>query len=589
MTEPGKLVDQHGNEVKLSKRSHQILEHFVENPGVIVEELNLLYLFSSANNEDDLKNAKATIHRAVIRLRKQLGDAKKKEIIKTVRGRGFRFEPKIQRTNAALDDTVKVGIAKAPHFDTAGDSDSLHPFNKYLLGQCYFCGKETKYHPIQDRHCCIGNLPEKSRPKGRSSLYPTIYPIPTKHAESPFEPPSPNLRHQLDGFAISQDVASSLANEKIEPPAMPFPFSEAMREFRCGYPIITSLEKLSGEFGFRSGRLKVCDMSTYEWSQTLKDPRSLAVANLAYESGIKHLGVWTAGNAGLSLATIIYRANKVLPENRRITVYCYCFEGELSDEIQLRLQRLNAVVRAFKRPAKGHVFSPDQILDRLNRENENPIPAEQFWDVSDGWDGVGSYMYRLLAHQLLVHLQPRYVVLPVGTCNLFTGFFWGLRDCVKENKLGSECTLIGAVPQGASVVTSLRSMGIDVPIDRNPQEAAPVAPKLATVYTPLLLPVLDAVTNYPHLVELMEVSKQQQKKAASYLFKGPRTWRIGCEPSSVVAFGALGRLARKLVDKEPVDAVQAMLANEDVLVINTGSGVVGPEEREFLSEYYPKI
>lgn len=96
----------------------------------------------------------------------------------------------------------------------------------------------------------------------------------------------------------------------------------------CGQPALFEMEHLARFSGL--GGTWVLDMSPYTWSGTHKDLRSWAVLSQAIEHEVQHLALWTAGNAGLSLAKLVKRWNATVPPKKRKTVYC------LVDSLPLR-------------------------------------------------------------------------------------------------------------------------------------------------------------------------------------------------------------------------------------------------------------
>src|SRR5258706_10734229 len=86
-----------------------------------------------------------------------------------------------------------------------------------------------------------------------------------------------------------------------------------------GRPTVYRCARLEGVGAF--AKVYVLDMSTFYWSHTLKDPRSWAILNVAIAKGIRHLALYTAGNAGISLARLAYAVNKRLAPEQRISIY----------------------------------------------------------------------------------------------------------------------------------------------------------------------------------------------------------------------------------------------------------------------------
>lgn len=460
----------------------------------------------------------------------------------------------------------------------------------HLTGVCLFCGKLTEpYDPNESRFCCTKSLArgdvEKSFGKNLT-LYPTIYPIPA-NMNGVLIPPHPATRPAPDVFAISNDPDSALTlTDDNCLPTLPYPENSKIDHLRCGNATIHNLGDVATNFSFQAGKVTVCDMTTYLWSNTLKDPRSWAVIRTALTCGIRHLGVWTAGNAGLSLAKLAYAVNRLLPTDQRINVYCYGVRGELPVELQQQLQEFRAHVAIFN-PARGKIFPPQNALDRLNSTlAHRRIDKEDYWDVSDGWDGVALYMYRLIGRQICKHLKPRYIVAPVGTGDIFFGLYLGRRDCLDKHFIGpNDCRLIAAVPKGANIIQNYKSKHLNIRSEPPARGIArPVSPKVATTYTPLLLVMYEAFLDQS--VTVVEVSKEEQEDAAELLIaKGTRPL-VASEPSALLAFAALPGLAKRHLDEEgQPDEDTVLEADADVLVVNTGCGALGKDERKFIGKF----
>lgn len=460
----------------------------------------------------------------------------------------------------------------------------------HLVGRCLFCGCQTKrYNPSETRVCGCTGSPASNviRAFGEDTkLFPTIYPIPAC-PDTEFAPPHPGGRPVADAFAICnpQEGTAEVARGL---PVMPYPeVSSVMDHLRCGNSTLYNLGGLARGFAFEPDSIRVCDMSTYFWSNTLKDPRSWAVIKIALAYEVRHLGVWTAGNAGLSLAKLAYAVNRFLPLEDRINVYCYGVKDAFPEVLQQALQRFQAHVAIFDPPEKK-VFPPEQALQRLRESLGVKIENEGYWDVSDGWDGVGLYMYRLLARQICTHLEPKpnYIVVPVGTGDLFYGFFLGREDCIARGTIRSdECKLVAALPLGENILENYKFYRLEVPSSEpnaGPNQE-PVAPKLATIYTPLL-PVM-----YKAFWEscVIQVTKDEQAWAADLLLpKRPNRQFVAAEPSALVAFAALSRLSKQHLEKERKPVGTAVrLADAQVVVVNTGCGILGPEEYSFLGKH----
>jgi hypothetical protein len=463
-----------------------------------------------------------------------------------------------------------------------------------LHGKCLFCGNPIPgyYNPAKKRFCCVGSTPWKPADKFGDDLelYPTVFPVPSK-ADGEFAPPHPASRPSMDAFAISiHDPALPPATAH---PSLPYPASvPEMDQLHCGNAVLHGLGGHEENFGFSGGNITVCDLATYPWSNTLKDLRTWAVVRTAVQSRIRHLGVWTAGNAGLSLVKMVYAVNRVLKLDERIQVYCYSSNGSLPKSIQRLLESYQAYADPFPRDYTGPIFTPADAVARLNSRLGSNIQIDQYWDVTDGLDGVGLYMYRLLARQLCVHLRPRYIVVPVGTGDLFYGFYLGVQDCRAKDLIeATDCQIVAAIPEGESIVNNYEKYGIHIDVERDefaPPSDTPCAPKLTTIYTPLLLVMYKAMID-PSVIRMV-ISRSEQEVAANELCckNGPQL--VAVEPSALIAFGALKRLSNVCLPNKPGTnkLLKRTRANEKVVVVNSGCGAMGDEEIKFLSANFAR-
>ena len=450
----------------------------------------------------------------------------------------------------------------------------------HLTGKCLFCEKQfTPYnsHPEASRFCCTKGLTIDAKEffGADLELFPTIYPFPIRN-NNVFAPPHPQARPAPDVFAISAK-SNAAASENVCLPTLPYPDELDLNHLRCGNSTLHDLGKLSTSFGFTDGSVSVCDMATYLWSNTLKDPRSWAVIKTALACSVKHLGVWTAGNAGLSVAKVAYAVNRLQPPSQRIEVHCYGVEGELSEEHFARLQDFGATVSIFS-PVEGKIFTPHQALEQLNGRlpEKMRIKPEDYWDVSDGWDGLALYMYRLLGRQLCVHLKPQYIVVPLGTGDIFYGLYLGMRDSLREGYLDpTDCQLVAAVPLGTSILDNYRTYNLRVR-SASPDHGRkpPVAPKLATIYTPLLLVMYQAFLD--DNVAVVEVSKEEQAQAVRLT-----ATCLAAEASALLAFAALRGIAKRHIGRQR--GMTSRQVDVKVVVVNTGCGAIDIKERNFLS------
>jgi hypothetical protein len=439
-----------------------------------------------------------------------------------------------------------------------------------------------EYDPNAKRHHCTSNLGLEVREAfgEELELYPTIYPEPAKMGAFTS---NPSAIPPVDGLAIA---APSLHIRRIPSrlegnPGLPFIRSSVLDTLRCGNATFYNIGNAADPFDFEPGFVSVCDMATYPWSNTLKDPRTWAVVNTAIEANFKHLGVWTAGNAGLSLAKVAYIANRLLPPERRIKVYCYSLSGSLPVELQRILRSFGAEPIEFpETESGGSIFTTEYIWRRLNNVVSPPIPRDEFWEVTDGMDGVGLYMYRMIGRQICLYLKPKYIVAPLGTGDLFFGLSLGRQDCLNAKLIKStDCKMVGAVPAlPANVLANYTKYGLELPIAIPAGAAPPIAPKLDTIYTPLLLvmyqSLLQADLNY-----LIPIKKSAQIRAATILMHIRNELTPAAEPSALIGFAALPALAHRHAMSRPTRVTMRKTpARARVVVVNSGFGILSGED-----------
>lgn len=336
---------------------------------------------------------------------------------------------------------------------------------------------------------------------------------------------------------------------------------------RCGNALCYRLPRIA--YAAHLDEIFVLDFSSYRWSGTLKDPRSWAIVNVAVERGVQHLAAWTAGNAGLSLARICQLANHWLPRSRRIRSYALHGPGDgVDDAIRFQLRQAGATVIET---ASNEVFAPTMIERnvRLHAEVDGRWSRDRFWDVSDGWEGVGLVIYRLILAQVLRDLKPEVVLVPVGTGNLAVGTVLAARDL---GQIGLQPRVVGVVPHGDNVLQQLDALmrtSVRRPL-REIAKSRPLMPKLESTYTPLLACINHLCRT--DLLEIIEVDRKQQENALSNLFRVRVPW-IAAEPSSVAAFAAIPDVVKRRGKKR-------------VLVVNSGAGVLSRAEQEFMSQFF---
>lgn len=353
----------------------------------------------------------------------------------------------------------------------------------------------------------------------------------------------------------------------------------------CGQPNLFEDPTLARFAGI--GSAWILDLSPYIWSGTLKDIRSWAVLSAAIEQNVNHLAVWTAGNAGLSLAKLVHRWNATQKdESTQKVVHCL-IDAFAPPEVVVTLRSLQCRVAPIS-TGSGAILSREQVYHVVSSLTDPDDLEGSYWQVTDGWDGVGVFMYSLLARQCLTFLRKRleetgfigtdiYIIVPLGTGNLLLGFVRGI-----EHEEGVRPKLIAAVPFRDNMMTPFLPDGHEPNQKPRMRRVEPVAPKLTGFYSPLSPCLWHLALNRDfsdrRSVEFIEVDRASQIEAASRIFSPEKEHAIVSEPSAVIAFGALRQLEQRIRNhgRDPEQCV--------VLVVNSGFGIMGLEETEFYTK-----
>lgn len=348
---------------------------------------------------------------------------------------------------------------------------------------------------------------------------------------------------------------------------------------RCGRPTLYRAPAL--ERTADSSTVYVLDMASYRWSHTLKDPKSWAVVNTAREMGFRHLALWTAGNAGVSLARMVREANHFLRPKQRMSVYALFNEHDRSLDAGMRAELSGWECQLIPVHSEGkRILPPEEVFTEVRKRAQGLgsswNPAE-YWDVTDGWDLVGIVMYRLLMLQVLSQVQPTHVIVPVGTGNLLIGCMAAIDDLVELQGEQVGIRLVGAIPSNENVKRIISSWDEPrtrtTPVRGRRPRKSPFMPKLAGAYTPLV-PIIDAAVELRRL-DLVEVDGLRQAWARNAILERAEGRPILAEPSAMATFAAL-----------PVVLDGGTSAGEErtVLVVNSGLGLQGGAEWRYRQE-----
>lgn len=455
-------------------------------------------------------------------------------------------------------------------------------FGNQWIGKCFVCKKEDDEYNTSRLLCetCVERYNDHSFfvnvLKRLPSFFATILPEVKDIKEEDL--------HQ--GF---KDILISSGHDRADAEPRRFFKSFFRRKLRlpCGQPSLFEVKSLAEFSGL--GGVWTLDLSPYVWSGTLKDLKSWAVLSLAIERNIKHLALWTAGNAGLSLAKLVHRWNATAPEEERKTVYCLV-DSSAPPEIVVALRALQCSVAPIATGA-GAILSREHLFNVVNSLSDGNAEKDGYWQVTDGWDGMGPFMYSILARQALHFLRNNlekknifkdaeiYIILPIGTGNLLLGFVKGMERVVETG--GKRAKIVAAVPWGDHMMVPFLKEKVKSNGGPKIRSQPPEAPKLTGFYSPLS-PCLwqlsrDDDFNHVDAVELIEVDLASQVEAAAHVLS-PSGLTIAAEPSALLSFGALKDLAQ-IIKKEGKDP-----ENSVALVVNSGFGIMEIKEQKFYTE-----
>lgn len=235
----------------------------------------------------------------------------------------------------------------------------------------------------------------------------------------------------------------------------------------------------------------------------------------------------------------------------------------------------------------GAILSREQLYNVVASMAGDKIEREGYWQVTDGWDGVGIFMYSLLAQQSLNFLRDEltkagkasakiYIILPLGTGNILFGFIRGME------RFGAErAKIVATVPYDDHMMQSFLPKRKESNGGPRMSRAPSLAPKMTGFYSPLS-PCLWHLTEEkgfenPSTVEFIEVDRAAQLEVAARVSGPDDTKIIDTEPSALIAFGALKELAWLI----RTHGKEGDLQNSVALVVNSGRGIMDAREKEF--------
>jgi hypothetical protein len=490
----------------------------------------------------------------------------------TVNGESWRLRFHGPTARHRMNDRESEGIGFEVVREVLHDIDlTLHLPD--LKGRCICCPSRTDFH-VYDRFCTNDACSSHSFTRGEQRLYVTI--VPERRADY--------AGKAAVDYGFLQHPGGK-AREISERARQLLPYTTdhlAEHGLHLGKPLLYRSSRL--EAYTKLAEVWVLDMSGYLWTNTLKDARSWAIVNIAHELGIRMLALYTAGNAGMSLAKVAYAARRVL--DQPLDVYALFPEG-VDPEIrtQLRAWGCRPIIPKsdFKR-----ILDHRDVWRWVNIEisgNDSEVPPERAWHVTDGWDGVGVLMYRLLFAEACANVHPDFAVVPLGTGNLFLGTYLALTDIFGP---AAAQRLIGALPPPPNNI--LANFDADRPV----AEGADIGtmPKLVGRYSPLTPAVKYVVQTLG--AKLITVTPRMHREMSEFLARDYLVDRadplVAFEPSAAAAAAALVGVENSPGLRELIEQARTSdVRSARVLIANTGLGVLGSKEFEFLHDaHYPK-
>lgn len=525
---------------------------------------------------ESIKNALRKFHPVVV----VAGGEYKTEVLGPVPARrkktpdrdGLAFEIEYEYIRPAprqRDEKKAAGVtslSSATEISARRPDDALSDLLSDLRGICLCCSSVTAFN-IADRYCHAGNCLGRYYPINDEDreLFVTIVP----ERDTDYAALATESRDSIVQFAGEQPAGqlSDLA------PYLPYR-RDALGEMglSLGRPTVYRSKRLEDWSLF--SQVHVLDLSTFPWSGTLKDPKSWAVINCAIEQNVSVLGLYTAGNAGISLAKIAYEASRLHGRSFRIFTLV---DDTVGADIRNYLRIWDCTV--IEDHDSKYILDPIDFWRRVHPHLDSD--QERRWQVTDGWDGVSIMMYRLIFIEALRRVRPSYIVVPLGTGNLYIGAHLATRDVFADEE---RPRIFTAVPDAENVTRYFDSFREPKPPPTSRQLA--VMPKLVGRYTPLL-PALACLHNSSQ-AKSITVSYGMQSNVAEALWQRIQQHEptIAAEPSALVAAAALcgdGTFPglRELI--RPPHLHHQFHGEQPVLIVNSGFGIIGQAERTFLS------
>lgn len=163
---------------------------------------------------------------------------------------------------------------------------------------------------------------------------------------------------------------------------------------------------------------------------TVKDRRNHFVLQQAVRLGVDKLVLITSGNCGYSLAK--------LAEGTDIQIVCI-IDRQMPAALKVRLQQVSYHVIEVNLQHK--ILRTEEVIS-FAREKEDEV----IWDVTNGYEeSYGGIVQEVRT------LSPQYIVVPVGSGELFTG----VAEAVNRQKLSTKVIGVGVQNTSASLADKL--------------------------------------------------------------------------------------------------------------------------------------
>jgi threonine synthase len=302
-------------------------------------------------------------------------------------------------------------------------------------------------------------------------------------------------------------------------------------------------EKIAAAFGVNNLFVKDESFNPYG---THKDRRSHCIVNMALELAVDKLVCLTAGNAGYSLSRFAYFAGI---DYTSIAFAHFCSETRKRNLMEFgRLVMIDTEKKDFQ-----GIMSYRDLIKIAEEYDfwERGLRWKNIWNVTNMFEPLSLTTYKQLFYEIK-DAKPDYVVVPIGSGDLFVGIWLAIKELKMKTKL------VGAAPKGASVfLPAFEQENNELVLKdyiRDYQSEKLVAPYSA------MLPFTNKALLEGH--EIKEFTPEDLEKARMICNKSGLRY----ENSAAAAFAVLPQLEAARDDK--------------IVVVSTGRGLVEAEWKQ---------